>query len=88
MVNISSCNGLLPDHSNPLPEPVMIYHHQGLWHLFQGNVFLKTEDVNLKVVFEIYAFEITATSAKRQWVITVFIFVQLQRPQAQPHAPI
>ena len=41
-----------------------------LVHSFQGNVYLNTctQDINPLVVFEIYAFEITATPARVQWV--------------------
>ena len=35
-----------------------------LWHSFQGNVYLNTPDVNHHVAFELFTFEITATSLK------------------------
>ena len=39
-----------------------------LWHPFHGNVYLNTQVINPKVMFEIYTFEITATSPRVQWV--------------------
>ena len=42
-----------------------------LWHLFQGIVYLNTQDINYQVVFKIYTFEITTTSPRRQSVSTI-----------------
>ena len=40
-----------------------------LWDLFQDNTYLNTQDVNPEVVFEIYTFEIIATSPRWQlWI--------------------
>ena len=40
-----------------------------LWHSFQRNVYLKTQDMsNPQVVFAIYTIEITATSPKGRLV--------------------
>ena len=35
-VDISSGNGLLPDDSMPLPEPMLTYHQCVLWHSHEG----------------------------------------------------
>ena len=39
---------------------------KNLWHSFESKVYLNTEDINPNVVFEIYLFEITATSHRVQ----------------------
>ena len=36
LANIGSCNGLLPDGTNPLPGPVLTWHKLGAQALIQG----------------------------------------------------
>ena len=38
LVNIGSGNGLLPDGTKPLPEPMWTYHQQGLVQFTEGNL--------------------------------------------------
>ena len=53
-VNIDSGNGLLPDSTKPLPEPMMTYHKYGpvtlIWGQFHKN-YLKplTTKISLKI---------------------------------------
>ena len=61
MVNTDSDKGLSSDLTKPLSEPVLTYHQPDS---FQGNVYLNTQDINPSVMFEIYTFEITATSPR------------------------
>ena len=39
-----------------------------LWHSFQGNIYMSTQDIKPQVVLEMYTFEITATFPREQWV--------------------
>ena len=61
LVNSAAGNGLLPDGTKPLSEPMLIYQ-QNLLAFIQ--VYLYTEDSYSQVEFEIYRFEITATSPR------------------------
>ena len=36
LVNIGSGNGLLPDSTEPLPEPMLNYYPRGLWYQFKA----------------------------------------------------
>ena len=38
-----------------------------LWHTFHGNIYMNTQDINLKVTLEIYILEIRAKSPTGQW---------------------
>ena len=68
MVNIGSGNGLFPDGTKPLTEPMLIKRQLGPPALIQSNIYLNIHDVNLQVLFKIYTFKITATSPRGQWV--------------------
>ena len=65
LVNIGSCNGLMPVGTKPLPEP-MFDINEVLWHVSEGSVTETVPDKSLYKVFEIYIFEITATSPMGQ----------------------
>ena len=70
MITVMACCRAAPSH---YVNQCWFIMNEILWHSFQGNVYWNTvhwntQDVNLKVVFEMYTFEITATSARGQWV--------------------
>ena len=49
LVNIGSGNGLLPDSSKPLPEPMLTYHvivSMDQWCLYEGNFTGDTPAIN------------------------------------------
>ena len=66
-VNIGSRNGLFPDGTKLLPETTLLAINKAAWHSFHRNVSLNTS-VNSQAVFEIYTFEIRATSPREDWV--------------------
>ena len=46
-VNIASGNGLLPDGTKPLPEPMLTYYcPMGLWHSANTNFTGSARDIN------------------------------------------
>ena len=51
--NIGTGNGLVPDDTKTLPEPMFTYNQQGPLTSFQGNVILNTQDINPEVGFEL-----------------------------------
>ena len=64
-VNIGSDNGLLPDGTKPLPDPMLTIHQLGLVaFMFLWNA----QDIYPWYEFENYLFEITAVSPRGQWV--------------------
>ena len=44
-LNIDSGNGLLPDGTKPLPEPMLIYHQWVLWYSREGNFIGNAQDI-------------------------------------------
>ena len=44
-VNIGSGNGLVPDGTKPLPEPVLIYHCLMIWYLHK-QFHRSAQDIN------------------------------------------
>ena len=58
LTNTGSDSGLVPS----LTE--LALSCEILWHSFQGNVYLITQDINSQVVFEMYTFKISATSPR------------------------
>ena len=44
LVNTGSSNGLLPDGTKPLPEPMLTYHQQG--HSSEDIIIRSFEDTN------------------------------------------
>ena len=47
LVNTGSGNGLLPDGTEPLPEPVLIYIISKVqWHSSEGNCTRDTSSIN------------------------------------------
>ena len=73
LVNTGSGNGLLPDGTKPLSESMLTYHRWDPLALLQGNVYLNTQAINNHIVFEIYTFEITATSPGRLCVNSLLL---------------
>ena len=66
LVNTGSGNGLLPDGTKPLPEPMLyIIISKVLWHSFECN-FTKFEDTNQYNKIEDYIFKITLRSPRGQ----------------------
>ena len=63
-VNIGSGNGLLPNGTQPLPEPMLTYHQRVLWHSPKSNFTGSVKDIN----FEKFTCKITSTFLRRQWV--------------------
>ena len=47
-----------------------------LWHSFQGNIYLNTQDINPQVVFKIHTSEFTAISHRGQWVNCLTVWDQ------------
>ena len=52
LVNTDLGNGLLPDGTKPLPEPMLTYHQQGPMAFITGWSSLKY--LSHQIVFEIY----------------------------------
>ena len=56
LVNIGSGNGLLPDSTKPLPEPMLTYHQYGpvifIWEQFHKGYIPqpKTIKISLKII--------------------------------------
>ena len=65
LVKVMTCCLMAPSHYS-----IQCSHtiKEILWHLFQSNVYLNTQDINPQVVFDIYTFEFLATSFRGQWV--------------------
>ena len=67
-VNKGSDNGLLPDGTKPLPEPMLIYHQRNhmvfTWCWLTGNV----HDIKHWNMLQSYIFDITSISLRGQWV--------------------
>ena len=61
-VNIGSGNGLLPDGTKPLPEPVLTNHHWGLVALLPNGNFT----LNAYHIWPWYEFESTCTDLRLQ----------------------
>ena len=68
LINTGSGNGLLPAGTTLLPEPIWLAVSKVVWHSFQGNVCLNAQDINPRVLFEIYTFKINATFPWGWWV--------------------
>ena len=66
-INTGLINGLLPDGTKPFPEPVLTCHPRDPLAFILGWC-LNTQDIGPQDVFQIYAFEMTATSPRGQWV--------------------
>ena len=70
LVYTGSGNGLLIDSTMPLTEPTLdlTYHQQGPLLFNAEYCLLKLPKYQSQLVFEIFTFEITATSPRGQWV--------------------
>ena len=64
LINNGSDNGLLPDGTKPLPEPMLT---RDFWHPSQCN-FTRNAYDKAKISFEINVLNICITSARGQWV--------------------
>ena len=53
---------------NHYPDQCWFTINEYLWHSFQGNIALNTQDISPKIMLEIYTFEITVTYPRVQWV--------------------
>ena len=77
LVNTGSGNGLLPDGTKPLPEPMLTYHQQGpvafFWWHYHKKIW-RNQSVKQKI--EDYFFKITLRSPSGQWVKDIDILVQ------------
>ena len=67
-VYISSNNGLLPDGTKPLSEPILPYHQRGSPHSIKSNFTRSADELNPKHVFEDYMFEIISMLSRGQWI--------------------
>ena len=74
LVNIGSGNGLVPDGTKPLPEPMLTYHHASgiypsgpLVH-HKSYVYLNTQDMKPQIVFAIYKFKSQLHLPGDKWV--------------------
>ena len=65
LVQVMACCPMAPSHY--LNQHWLIIN-EAVWHLFQGNIYLNTQDINPQIVIEIYKFDITATSQRDWWV--------------------
>ena len=70
--NIDSDNGLLPNGTKPLPEPMLTYHQWGLMAFTWGQFYRKCSmhlsilDMSLKITYKLSM--ITIISPRSQWV--------------------
>ena len=63
-VNIGSGNGLLPDGTKPLPEPMLTYNRWGPMPF----ILRRCEDTNQENKIENYGFKMASRSPRGQWV--------------------
>ena len=64
-VNIGSGNGLLPDGTKPLPDPMLTSYYAILWHSLESNMKKSTEATifyNESDNHSYHTFDINATS--------------------------
>ena len=83
LVNTGSGNGLLPDGTKSLPEP-MFFHclnqcwfiiSKVLWHSSEDIIIGRFEDTNQQSKIEDYIFKITLSSPRSQWVKPILVQV-------------
>ena len=69
-VNIGSGNGLLPDGTKPLPEPMLTYHQYGPVSFFLSEDLIKrsSEGTNQWSKLENWIFKVASKSPRGQWV--------------------
>ena len=68
-INIGPGNGLLPDGTKPLPEPMVMSHCQGVWYSPESVFTPSTQRTILYNDLESYTFfRITAASPRDQQV--------------------
>ena len=69
MVNIGSGNGLLPDGTKPLPEPMLTYHLSEVqWQSPEGNLTRDTSAISCWKQLENYLDKMSSKSPRVQWV--------------------
>ena len=58
LVNTGSSNGLLPDGTKPLPEPVLTYHHLGTVMFIWGQIRLRYHSYqSLKLAWKLFFYD-------------------------------
>ena len=71
-VNISSGNGLLPDGTKPLPEPMLNHHQKGgvtfIWGQFHKILQVSITKIGLKIT----QLKFLLKSPREQWVKNIF----------------
>ena len=67
-VNIGSGNGLLPDGTKPLPEPMLTYHQRGSVALSWEQFHRKCSRYQFVKLVWNYNFKIISTFPRGQWV--------------------
>ena len=71
LVAIGPANGLLPDGTKPLPEPVSpLIIGEVLWHLTLGNFTRNAQDIYVDISLKITNVKIIAAYLRGQWVNT------------------
>ena len=71
LVAIGPANGLLPDGTKPLPEPVSpLIIGEVLWHLTLGNFARNAQDIYVDISLKITNVKIIAAYLRGQWVNT------------------
>ena len=68
LVNIGSVNGLLPDGTKPLPEPMLTYHHWDTVTFIWCQFLKRTPAINHLNLFENYLYKIAFKSPRGRWV--------------------
>ena len=71
-VNIGSGNGLLPDGTKPLPEPLLT-NYQSCLVTFTPGQFHKKIKITIPNMLSNYHFNITVISSRGQWVNTFHV---------------
>ena len=92
LVNIGSGNGLLPDGTKPLPEPMLTNHHWNLVTFISGRFHKRClNHQSLKFVWKLHNWNFNQISQGRQlerpqWAL--FLFIQIQNcAQPMPLSP-
>ena len=67
-INIGSGNGLLPDGTKPLPEPMLTYHQRGSVAFSSEQFHRKCSRYQFVKQIWIYNFKIISTFSRGQWV--------------------
>ena len=71
LVSTGSGNGLLPGGTKLLPEPILTFTDEVLWHLPGSNFTISSQATILYDEFGNYTLDITAIFTRTQWVNTI-----------------